>query len=310
MISRRATKEIEETYHIFFRDHHKVHGYNYVTWIKINELYDFLFVNNFDTWLLNLFKQINSSKERDFKEFILRLHTGESIAQATLDWSWQDREMLGQRILKDLAETLIRERLNNPDFFGSKQYQIDAVDNMRRTLELDGYVFRDGILWVPEESVVDTVEEQGLLENLMATMSLPNIPLIKHHLELSVSNFQESKWDDSISNSRKVLESVLSQTAERLGAYYESDSLSPDDLNWASRVRDYLERKNILDKKEKETISKVYSLLSELGGHPYIADRDQARLMRHLALTFSQFVLLRLDGKLKEIQTQNRLDDK
>ena len=36
--------------------------------------------------------------------------------------------------------------------------------------------------------------------------------------------------------------------------------------------------------------------MSDTGGHPYMAAKDQARLMRHLALTFSQFVLLRLEG--------------
>ena len=47
-------------------------------------------------------------------------------------------------------------------------------------------------------------------------------------------------------------------------------------------------RNKILEKKEKEAIAKVYGLLSDTGSHPYIADRDQARLMRHLSLTFSQ----------------------
>ena len=51
---------------------------------------------------------------------------------------------------------------------------------------------------------------------------------------------------------------------------------------------------------EKEAIAKIYGFLSETGGHPYIANQDQARLMRHLALTFSQFVLLRLEGVCKQ----------
>lgn len=62
------------------------------------------------------------------------------------------------------------------------------------------------------------------------------------------------------------------------------------------QVRDYLERENLLETKEKEAIAKVYGLLSHTGGHPYMAESDQARLLRHLALTFSQFVMLRLKG--------------
>jgi hypothetical protein len=33
--------------------------------------------------------------------------------------------------------------------------------------------------------------------------------------------------------------------------------------------------------------------------HPFIARQDQARLMRNLSLTFSQFVLLRLEGAIR-----------
>jgi hypothetical protein len=47
----------------------------------------------------------------------------------------------------------------------------------------------------------------------------------------------------------------------------------------------------------KEALAKVYGLLSHTGGHPYMAQNDQARLLRHLALTFSQFAMLRLRGK-------------
>jgi hypothetical protein len=64
-------------------------------------------------------------------------------------------------------------------------------------------------------------------------------------------------------------------------------------------VREYLENEGLLEKKETEAISKVYGLLSHTGNHPYMAERDQARLLRHLALTFSQFVILRLQGCMK-----------
>jgi len=64
------------------------------------------------------------------------------------------------------------------------------------------------------------------------------------------------------------------------------------------RIREYLERAGLLEAKETKAIAAVYGLLSETGAHPYMAQNEQARLMRHLALTFSQFVMLRLKGKL------------
>ena len=42
----------------------------------------------------------------------------------------------------------------------------------------------------------------------------------------------------------------------------------------------------------------VCGLLSHAGGHPYMAQSEQARLLRHLVLTFSQFVMLRFKSKL------------
>ena len=65
------------------------------------------------------------------------------------------------------------------------------------------------------------------------------------------------------------------------------------------RVRDYLESQGLVEPKEKEAIATIYGLLSETGGHPYVAQKDQARLMRYLALTFAQFALLRLRGALQ-----------
>jgi len=50
---------------------------------------------------------------------------------------------------------------------------------------------------------------------------------------------------------------------------------------------------------EKEAIAKIYGFLSETGGHPYIANQDQTRLMRYLFLTICQFELLRLEGIIK-----------
>ncbi len=65
------------------------------------------------------------------------------------------------------------------------------------------------------------------------------------------------------------------------------------------RVRDYLEKGGLLVKKEVSAIAAIYCLLSETCGHPYQARNDQARLLRHYALTTSQFVMLRLEEKIK-----------
>ena len=297
MISRKSTKTIADAYSSHFTYYYRLNASRSSSYrVHREDLYDFLYINNFEAWLLNSITAITIYDSRSLIEFILKIHTGESSVNATPQWTWPNRQALGQRILKDLAECLIRQRLNNPDFELHTDKDINSVDLMQRTLELDGYIYRDNVLWIPEETVIGEAEEQGVLENLINALNLSDIPTLKHHLELSASDYQESHWDNSISNSRKVLEGVLSQAAALHSIIKDGKEISPKLLERATDVRDYLERSGILEKKEKETLSSVYGLLSDTGGHPYIAGRDQARLMRHLALTFSQFVLLRLEG--------------
>jgi hypothetical protein len=298
MISRNSAKTIADAYYSNFIHFHRgtrVYSGRFTT--DLHSLYDFLYVNDFEAWLLNAFNSLSSTNTRDLIDFILRIHTGESLSVATPQWNWQQRQTLGQRILKELAECLIRKQLSSdPDFQSSEDSAKRSVAIMQRTLELDGYIFRDNILWIPEESVVNEAEEQGVLESLMNSLGLPDVPTLKHHLELSATDYQASHWDNSISNSRKVLDGVLTQVAIRYSDISGDSGLSSKELERAFAVRDYLEQIKLLEKKEKEAIASVYALLSDTGGHPYIAERDQARLMRHLSLTLSQFVLLRLEG--------------
>ncbi len=100
------------------------------------------------------------------------------------------------------------------------------------------------------------------------------------------------------SNSRKYLESILQEVATAHSVHVKGSTLPAGTYTRPVKVRDYLEQEGLVERKEKATIAQVYGLLSETGGHPYMARNDQARLLRHLALTFSQFVMLRLQGSL------------
>jgi hypothetical protein len=90
----------------------------------------------------------------------------------------------------------------------------------------------------------------------------------------------------------------LQEVAARHSLKFEGIALPERTFSRPVAVRDYLEEKKLLEKKEKEALSAVYGLLSETGSHPYMAQSDQARLLRHLSLTFAQFVMLRLQGRL------------
>lgn len=298
MISRRATKGIAEAYFDAFTYlESRGPGRGARRRISLGVLYDFLFENAFDSWFLNAAKGLSYLDGRSLKEFLMCLHTGETVVPVTQSWTWKQREVLGQRILGELAEAIITARLSDPEFepYGDQKKQ--AVDEMRRLLELDGHIYTDGALLVPEEGVLDEQEEQGVLERLFSALNLEDTDTLTHHLELSAEHYREERWDDSISNSRKVLELVLRCVASR-HASTKGPSIATDDLDRPVRVRDYLQRVGLLEEKEKDAVAKIYGLLSDTGGHPYVAQRDQARLLRHYALTTCQFVMLRLKGSL------------
>lgn len=269
-----------------------------------DELYSFLYVYNFDPSLLNSVKK--SYDQNKLKYFIMGLHTGESISSKTNKWTWQERQSLGQQILIKLAKYMLHDYYTCSDFEKYKDAELRAINLMQKNLELDGYIYSNGSLLVPEESVIDETEETGILEILMISVGLKDITTLKHHLDLSVTDYQESKWDDSILNSRKVLERILAQVANHFNEVVNGAPLQEEILSRPSSVRDYLEKQGLIEKIEKETIFQVYKLLSHTGAHPYMAQRDQARLMRHLALTFSQFILLKLESALQSNKEINQ----
>ncbi len=298
MISRESAKTIADAYHAVFT------SYRYSTSTRVSgstftlhrdSLYDFLYLHDFDGWIMNAIHGLRSDK-RALLEFVMRLHTGESLASGTPDWTWDARKSLGQRFLRDLAAALLVESQKPAPSVVARN--TEEIRKMQRQLELDGYVFKDGVLLVPEESILNEQAEQGVLMQLVKSLGLGDPETIAHHLRLSEEHYTSSRWDDSIANSRKVLEAVLQQAA----AVHAAGQGSPLDDKTVSRpaaIRDYLETTGLLDHKEIEAIRSTYSLLSEAGGHPNIAGEDQARLMRHLALTYSQFALLRLKAGVR-----------
>jgi hypothetical protein len=296
MISRRSTRILAEIYETEFGQYHSSSGGGYYT-LSEDRLYDFLFDNDYDGWFCNVTRATrNSYSTRQFKEFIMKLHTGESLYDGTKDWTWEQRQKLGQRYLFNLIEDILILKAANTSRFVPTSLEVKYAE-MISSIRLDGYDYRDGHLLAPESDVLDVQEESGVLRDIYSSLGLKNQETVFHHLRLSEEHYLAGRWDDSISNSRKFLECILSDIAVDYGNR-KGAPLSEAALGKPVVVRDYLEKEGLLEKKEKEAVSSIYSLLSETGSHPYIAQPEQARLLRHLSLTLSQFVLLRFKGKL------------
>lgn len=281
MISRKTALKIGETYQNHFLTRYQTKtSWNYKN--NIEGLYDFLFENEYAAWFCNKAKTLKVFEvKREIKEFIMRLHTGETQFNATTNWDWERRRKLGQEYLENLAEDILAFKIE---------------ESLLNSLELDGYKFINGKLLKSEVGVLDSEEESGVLESLYLTLGLDELDVAIHHLKLSSEHYINGKWDDSISNSRKFLETCLREVANGYSTKKYGKTLSQRNYESPSSVRDFLEQEGLLEAKEKKAIASTYSLLSNMGSHPYIAEKEQARLLRHLSLTFSQFVLLRYEG--------------
>lgn len=303
MISRKSTKILAEMFFDIFAKYssrYDIHGNRQRTYSLDNDaLYDFLFESDYEPWILNAIKNLRTYDKRSLKEFIMKLHTGESLSNATINWSWEQRMKLGQRLIKDLAEDILNHvqtlSVTYSDVISNK-------NNLISTLELDGYLYRDNIIYFSESSIIDVEETHGILAKLILLTSIENHDTIIHHLNLSEEHYINNKWDDSISNSRKFLEGILQEVASRHHILVSNSRLSISIFEKPFEIRNYLESVGLIEKKEKEAISKNYSLLSETGSHPYIAEKDQARLLRYISLTFAEFILLRFNGFINTLE--------
>lgn len=296
MISRKTTRLIAETYETAFTKGERYGPSTYYS-IDIDKLYDFLFDNEFPGYFCNEAKKTyQPSFTRNFKEFIMKLHTGESLVRGTPEWSWEQRSALGQSYLHDLAEAIIKYKFELDERF--YRHIIQSIDILMTQLELEGYEYKDEKLLISEADVLDITEAVGTIENLYKELRLENTETTFHHLSLSEEHYHNKKWDDSISNSRKFLECILREVAATYNFRKLGTKLDTNTYSNQKSIRSYLEKEGLLEAREREAIASVYGLLSETGGHPNIAESEESRLLRHLSLTFSQFVMLRLKGAL------------
>ncbi|MBN1971035.1 MAG: hypothetical protein JW870_16830 [Candidatus Delongbacteria bacterium] len=266
--------------------------------IKKDSLYDFLFTNDYEPWFCNSIKKIYE-KSRNLKEHIAKLHTGETLAEATPGLSWENRKQLGQKYLSELIIDILDYSYSNKYDYSTHKVE-EFVKELINLIELDGYKYKKGLLLPPEEDVIDIDTERGYLQELISDAGLKNQETILHHLNLSEEHYINSKWDDSVSNSRKFFEEIVRQVANKLSFLKVGKDLDDKILEKGGSCINYIKKEGLIEEKEDKALGELYVLMSSEGGHPYMAQKDQARFLRNLSLTTSQFILLRLIGFINE----------
>ncbi|MFA5148709.1 MAG: hypothetical protein WC491_06255 [Candidatus Omnitrophota bacterium] len=302
MVSRKTAMSISNAYICMFS---YSYSSRYGTEEKVcrDNFYDFLYERDYEAWFCNMVKSIFNI--RDLKEWLLRIHTGESFVSATTNWPWDKRQALGQVYLKNLARDFILYYQENNNQWTIKKYK-GINEELIRRIEMDGYVFRDRELFQTEMDVLDVEMEKGLLEKLHTSLNLTNQKQTFEFLKLTEDHYIAGRWSDSISNARKFFEVILQQVACKHSISVKNTSFGEGEMQKPLIVRDYLEREGLLEKKEREAVDKIYALLSHTGSHPYMAEKDQARLLRQICLTMTQFIMLRLEGSLIPKENSNK----
>ncbi len=258
MISRRTTVALAQLFrHKFVRPSYTGYrsGASPSYFAEGAALYDYLFERDYDAWLCNKGKALRG-EPRVIQDFIMRLHTGETQYEATKDWTWKQRQQLGQRILHELIEDVLNDYVQN-----RPSYIPDAIAGDLRTLqssvELDGYAYRGSRLIAPEMDVLDVQEEAGVLESLYTTLALGEPEIARHHLRGSEEHYIAGRWGDCIGNSRIFLEGVLREVAFAHSQRVKGVRLPEKVYNRPVDVREYLKNEGLLEPKEKETIQSV-----------------------------------------------------
>ncbi len=297
MLSRRTAIRVGTYYAAVFRRGRQYGTSSNPRWVDYVEpagLYEHLFEHDFPAYVCNPARGLSGDPEV-LKEWIMRFHTGESVAMATPEWDWEDRKQLGQKHLVEMVKAAAAARPDLGEYVTQRTKA--SWQAVLSSVELDGFEWRGPLLLAPEEDALDVAETTGVLTMLCAELALEEVDTALHHLDLSAEHYDAGRWDDVIGNARKFMERVLLSVA-LCHSETSGTRLKRGGQARPAGVREYLCREDLIEEQERRALDEVYSLLSVQGGHPYMAEKDQARLLRNLALTLTHFVLLRLRGWL------------
>jgi len=305
MISRRSTKRLADLCLRTFRNRQSSTTTPY--WIPSDPVYDFLFERDFDLAFCNAANHTAYNGMCSFEEFILRLHTGESVSSfksaplsAASEGQGYLRQLSQQMLLP--APTMRPAGMSQQTYDALTRESVRAIEECRQTLvrslELDGYVLRNGRLLHLESAIVDIDKQHGVLVEIAREVALANVDVLEHHFDASEEHFTEGRWDDCIAQARKFMECCHREGAVRWSQHFLSKPLEAHVYERAQEAYSFLRKHGLLSQEEFDVVRETYSFLSAAGGHPYIANNDQARMLRQVALIYAECVLLRLKGRL------------
>lgn len=248
---------------------------NYSKKVMEDELRNFLFEFDIDGFTIN--KICNSCiTKNDLKKSILNIHTGYFYNKE----KYFDFIKMGQKDIKGLVIGIFYRNL-----------QPESLAFLENLLRIDGYIYEKEKLY---EINTDVDDKANLIKNKFKKLGFDNEKEFNIFYSNMNEHFENSKWEDSIHNSRKLFEIVLKECAN-----YYSKNIAKDNENLLNArpvdIRLYLEKNNYFSDDESNIIQYYYKYLSNIGSHPKLALEEQADFSRVMSINTILYAINRLE---------------
>lgn len=268
IVSNNFVHEVRESYN-------SVRNYKYVQRVKADVLRDFLFEYGVRGYSIEKICKSYDSKQ-DLKENIMNMHTGVFYNRVNYS-NYQGR---GQEDLKAITTGIF-----------DKKIQSESLETLENYLRVDGYIFENGKLY---EINTDVDEKASIIKTKFNRLNLGQQEEFQKFYNDMNEHFENSKWEDSIHNSRKLYEIVLMECAK----YYSHNIIKDNAITGNEKpvqVREYLDKKNYFSEDESNIIRYYYKYISNIASHPKIALQEQADFSRVISVNTMLYALNRLE---------------
>ena len=240
-----------------------------------DELRSFLFEFGIDGFTIEKISHSFITKE-NLKKDILNIHTGYFYNKE----KYFNFTKMGQKDIKGLAIGILYRKL-----------QPESLEVLENLLRIDGYIYEKEKLY---EINTDVDDKANLIKSKFKKFGFNN----EEEFDVFYSNmnehFENSKWEDSIHNSRKLYEIVLKECA-----IYYSENIVKDNKNLLNAkpvdIRLYLEKNKYFSDDESNIIQYYYKYLSNVGSHPKLALEEQADFSRVMSINTILYAINRLE---------------
>ena len=283
MISRRTTLLIADiicnnfTHEV--REVKQLGTVHYVPKVMEEKLRNFLFEFGVDGFTIEKLCHSYFTKD-ELKKNILNLHTGYFYNR---DRYFQFTEM-GQKDIKMLAVGILYNKL-----------QPESLGTLENLLRIDGYIYEKERLY---EINTDVDDKANIIKSKFKKFGFDKEEEFNTFYANMNEHFENSKWEDSIHNSRKLYELVLEECAK-----YYSKNIAKDGVDFskakAVNIRIYLEENNFFSENETNIIHYYYKYLSNIGSHPKLALEEQADFSRVMSINTILYAMNRLENFIK-----------